>query len=489
MLQYPNSYDNAFLSKTGGGVLFIGKNGAAPFGDDVPSLRIEYGNMSGVYTDQSSGTTGTAIFGTTSPSDQAAGLHARRWYHLAITVDANGYINVYINGTKAARVGAQPGGLALLTVGSSKLPMGTLRIGQSDDPTRSPMQYFGLLDDIGIWNRTLTNQEVLNLSRQVKLTGNESGLLAGWNFDIHVGGAQPPPRHDGRLTYTGNARVVWPTARSYWADLLPQPAHQSDFRFPINEVSKIAKGADMGPGNSHRGYASFCLDVSHPDDTQSARGWEIRAMARGKVIFIRDTSPDKDPLQKVPGCTPCPGNPSSCNYLSNEVVLEHGPGDYTGYVHLMPGSVPASVWAKLGTDQYVEKGDVIGKVGRSGTEGNHLHVGHMSKVVLVNGDNGTRACRPGVRSIPGFLPYGQVGIEQATRDTSTPLTTSTTLKILCTSDTPVTTGKACGYTPAVTPFETMTSPFRVHYLVQRNGKFVPELKTPEIDEIVIPGPY
>jgi len=479
MLQYPNSDDNAFLAENRDGTLFIGKATSMPFGKDVPAIRIQYGDSNAVYQD-------VKVYdewltdGQESPSNimRPVGLAAGRWYHLAVTVDKAGRITVYINGNRRSSRDPLPNNASMQPVGNGDRPSGKIRFGHRRDPRTPPDQFYGLLDDVGIWDRELSANEVERLAKKEKLTGTENSLLAGWNFDLHLGGAVAPPKHNGLLVYKGNARVVWPPVPGAWAELLPVPMHNSDLRFPLDEDSKIIQQADVNDG-SHRGYASFCLDVVRANESQSARGLAVRAMDRGKVIFIRDTSPDDQPDQQVPGCTECPDKPGSCAYLANEVVIEHGPGDYTGYLHLIPGSVPDSVRAKLGTNQMVEKGEIIGRVGRSGTKGDHLHVGHLSVAALANGDNGSKACRYGDHTIGSLAQSGGAAVDQGTG----------IVRTHCKRDEPITTGAACGYKAAVEPFFPKTSPFRVHYLVKRNGVYVPEYKTPELGEEILPGPY
>ena len=95
-----------------------------------------------------------------------------------------------------------------------------------------------------------------------------------------------------------------------------------------------------------------------------------------------------------------PGAERGCNYLPNVVIVDHGNGLLTEYVHLMPGSIPASI--QVGT--VVQTGDVLGHVGRSGTAGNHLHFGVASAVTFPAGPNPSPSIGVDV-PVPGGCGY------------------------------------------------------------------------------------
>lgn len=369
MLKYPNSYYNALIGESGNtGLLFIGKDSSLSNGEDVPHLAVHFGGVSGTFL----------LPGTNQ------GLEAARWYHLVITVDAERKLRLYLDG-----VAATPQQQAL-QLPATPWAAGNLRFGQRNSLMTMPEQFYGLMDDVSIWNGVLTEAEISSLAQNPKLSGSEPNLLAGWNFDVLVGGAQPLPKHDNALTYgTKGATLAVPTAVKSFADLLVTANHDTPLGLPVNGAWRVVQGSDSPPlKESHRGYASFCMDLVLADGS-SSRGKDVYAAADGKVVFIRDTSPDAVPNQKVPGCTECVADDGSCGYISNQVTLEHTGDELTEYIHLQPNSVPQSIKDKLLSGALVKKGELLGKVGKSGTGGDHLHFSLLWRNVLTQGDNGS----------------------------------------------------------------------------------------------------
>jgi murein DD-endopeptidase MepM/ murein hydrolase activator NlpD len=93
-------------------------------------------------------------------------------------------------------------------------------------------------------------------------------------------------------------------------------------------------------------------------------GEEVRAVAAGTVVFVRDGELEGTPLVLPPPDqqSPHPGG--------NQVVMQIAPGIWAFYAHLQPGSVAVAV----GDD--VTPGQVIGRLGNSGNSlSPHLHFG------------------------------------------------------------------------------------------------------------------
>lgn len=107
------------------------------------------------------------------------------WHHLAFTwVSATGAINVYRDGVLAYSGTIQTG--ASTSIG------GTLVFGQEQGLVIGgdfilQKNYEGLLDEISIWNLSLTQAQIQNLMCK-KLTGTEIGLSGYWRFDEGVDG-------------------------------------------------------------------------------------------------------------------------------------------------------------------------------------------------------------------------------------------------------------------------------------------------------------
>jgi hypothetical protein len=99
-----------------------------------------------------------------------------RWVHIAAVVRGATDMDIYLDGVN---IGGE-------YAGGSDLPMA------SDFPAPARIgsiysngiieHYNGMMDELNIWNRALSPEEIADL-RLKKLTGNESGLIGYWNFD------------------------------------------------------------------------------------------------------------------------------------------------------------------------------------------------------------------------------------------------------------------------------------------------------------------
>ena len=104
--------------------------------------------------------------------------------------------------------------------------------------------------------------------------------------------------------------------------------------------------------------------VGDPDRLSSylSYGQPLIAAADGKVIIVRDGSPDQSPPDN-----PIP--PSVPELPGNRVILRVGPGTYLLYAHMRPGSVQVHVGER------VRRGQVLGRLGNSGNSATpHLHL-------------------------------------------------------------------------------------------------------------------
>ena len=98
-------------------------------------------------------------------------LSATTWYHVVGTNDGTNS-KIYINGELEATV-AQ---------GNPAGPTGDLKIGLHSTQSQSYRYWDGLIDEISIWNVAL-NQEQIQSIMSSELSGDETGLVAYWNFN------------------------------------------------------------------------------------------------------------------------------------------------------------------------------------------------------------------------------------------------------------------------------------------------------------------
>ncbi len=107
-------------------------------------------------------------------------LFADAWHLLALTYDGKTmcfYVDGRLAGTKAIARERKPGGGALL-------------IGKSVDPASLLAQ--GVYDQIRIWDRALTHQEITTHTQQPGNIANRTGLVFEENFDAFNGKFTPP---------------------------------------------------------------------------------------------------------------------------------------------------------------------------------------------------------------------------------------------------------------------------------------------------------
>jgi murein DD-endopeptidase MepM/ murein hydrolase activator NlpD len=91
---------------------------------------------------------------------------------------------------------------------------------------------------------------------------------------------------------------------------------------------------------------------------------DIYSSKPGRVAFIKESSPDPD--------EPC-SNFEACWRKANVVVIQHGPQEYSWYLHLAYNSVPDNIYVGLDIPAGVKIG-VQGRTGYTwGTTGFHLH--------------------------------------------------------------------------------------------------------------------
>ena len=121
-------------------------------------------------------------------------LKTNEWHHLAVVYKAaNSNASIYVDGMLDASAVIRP-------------PLATtadLFLGR--DSITSQYFWNGFMDEVCVWNRALTSNEVTT-RLHCELSGAESGLVAYWNFDGGTLGDQTGHGHNGAAS--GNAAIV-----------------------------------------------------------------------------------------------------------------------------------------------------------------------------------------------------------------------------------------------------------------------------------------
>jgi len=141
------------------------------------------------------------------------------WHHLVGTYDGSQF-NLYVDGTLAASVSRS----GSITVNNVDLTVGN-RIAL-DRP------FDGSIEEVRIWNRALTSQEVINNANQ-ELSGSESGLVAYYKFNENtgqIGGDETANINNGWLGMSGLSEASDPLWNS---------------EVPVNQAPAVDAGADQ----------------------------------------------------------------------------------------------------------------------------------------------------------------------------------------------------------------------------------------------------
>jgi hypothetical protein len=95
-----------------------------------------------------------------------------------------------------------------------------------------------------------------------------------------------------------------------------------------------------------------------------AYGAEVKSVADGEVVFVRDGLPEETPNQ------PPVHVKQPLDFAGNQVVVRIRPGVFATYAHLQPGSI------EVGVGEQVRTGQRLGRLGSSGnSNAPHLHFG------------------------------------------------------------------------------------------------------------------
>ena len=323
MLQYPNAYTGPMLSVRGSGTYLIGQGDvhAAPTGT---KLVVQIGSQA--ITHQ-------------------VNLSAATWHHIAV-VRRGTTIRLYLDG---ARVGTA------LSIPSTGLPRGTLRLGKTNNATAAGgVQFYGLLDDVAVFTTALSATRIAQLAAANQLSGSEAGLLAGYVFD------EPPadglPARLSRPVTRSPAAMLRPVSsdRNSATDAAQLPLALTGHKhlpIPADQAWYVIQGVDNAdPSGSHRGYASFCWDLMLAGLPQSAsKDKPFRAAAPGTVAFVKEDA--------------------ASGGATNFITVAEEPGEFGDYLHLVQNSAVVSANDRVNDGQHLaDVGDTGASVG-----GFHLH--------------------------------------------------------------------------------------------------------------------
>lgn len=116
--------------------------------------------LSALLNIEASGKLGFGVHvGSWIPTFTAFTISAGRWYHVAMTVTSSSYLNAYVNGILAISTPIPAGSMGVSSGTGSPTQV---RIG-AQTGTSFATAYKGLIDDVRIYNRVLTSQEITGM--------------------------------------------------------------------------------------------------------------------------------------------------------------------------------------------------------------------------------------------------------------------------------------------------------------------------------------
>jgi Concanavalin A-like lectin/glucanases superfamily/Peptidase family M23/Bacterial tandem repeat domain 1 len=326
MLQYPHAYTGPMLSVKGTGTYIIGQG---DFLADSPGSQFKLVMKAG-----------------TGQVNYAVDLTAGTWHHLAV-VRSGTFLRLYLDGQPVS---------SALNLPTSGLPTGKLRFGKNTFDAAldgGGTQFYGFLDDIAIFKNALPASRIAQLANALHLSGTEEDLYAGYVFGyVPPGGLPPKLIRSFSLTPGADIRQLSPD-RNNVEDALQLPLSLTSLMhppFPSGEQWFVIQGYDEATG-SHKGYASFCLDLMLAGRPQSeSNGHPFYAAAPGTVDFIKQDA----------------ATGGAANFIS----LKQAPLEVCDYLHLSQNSVQVNLGDHVSFQQYLAN---IGDTGAN-RGAYHLHI-------------------------------------------------------------------------------------------------------------------
>jgi len=361
MAQYERAYEGPLLANTGTGTylvemgdyaaaggkvnLFVSVNGATaryliPTPAGYPADYPDYWDVLRLRP-----------IGSTAPK-----LPLLPWRNLALVKQGRS-LSVWLDGQHLLPEGSASD--LLLPVGA---PTGRLRLGKRTISLKErETQFYGLIDNLALFNYSMTYRDIASVLHQTTFTGNERGLRAAFLFQDLPSSTSAALQRG--YTLQGSAFIEEVSAtRNTTSDneKLPMPTQQRTYRLPFKhgEIWQVLQA--FNSYGSHRGYAAFCWDFIYVPRGAPIGQPQIDGMPSQGRVFV--STAGGTVVETFPGSTlPTP----SASY----VLIQSGPNEYHGYLHFVGSSL------KVAPNTNVSTARELGEVSNVGGGGPHLHFG------------------------------------------------------------------------------------------------------------------
>jgi hypothetical protein len=385
MPQYARGGHGPLFASNGTQRYFVGQ-GDYHSGDALVS---SFDLAPGVDTKEGSGVL-TIFIGSQKRIYLAPAWKAGVWQHVA-AIRKSDVVSLYLNGAKLQPVSVNVNKNAsdqivsktVTTTSDLQVPLsvdgaslGHLILGRSKHPTLTAYaQAYGLLDDIAVFDHALTAAEVSALFDKKRVTGYESGLIAGWGFDTPAGDDLLPSKLSGTVVesdISGNLTIS--ADRNSGVDRLlldfpPVFAKSTPavaFPFPKGQEWKVVQGY-CDPTYSHNGDdAAFCYDLALASG--SSAHTPVYAFDAGYVyLYLRNGEVKEREPNRVVLYNDVAGFCMSYLHFEGNSLTE---AVVDGDPPVADADAVVTVWPQ--TKRMVSKGAKIGLVG---PKAEHVHLG------------------------------------------------------------------------------------------------------------------
>lgn len=249
-------------------------------------------------------------------------------------------------------------------------------------------QFYGLIDDVGVFRGALTPKSISARAAARRLTGLEPNLRIGYNFDVEAkstGRRTEPRRRLGSVKVTSKRAGLLAVSRlrsPAWRNDGPigrlRPPHSQRWILPFDRGQEwLVLWGNNTYNSSHNGYASFSWDFVLADEPNAKTcGQRLRAVAPGAAHAIDDDGvSDRADL-----------HPDATNIFQGWVTYQ----ERFGFLHIQTNSV-RELFSTATPPPAIpfQRGQVVARAGnRNLPPGTNCHL-HMSS--FANGESTTPA--------------------------------------------------------------------------------------------------